>query len=343
VELLVVIAIVGVLVALLLPAIQAAREAARRAQCQNNVKNLALAVLNYESARKVLPPSSEMKQGVSRNGPTVELSMYQPFDPNGSALEGTRLSWIVKTLPYMEMQSLYQQFNLKADIFAQNVNAAPERAQPPILLCPSDSALGRFYTSSTWTQGKSLGKANYAAYASPEHITCQTVAPGALINTPQPLKNISDGVSNTLMLAEVRTRDEPTDQRGAWALAWTASSILGADVHGAISLTRICGQTPPPAYYPNPSWAQYFLPPNYVGDVSAPRDDLKECNDSAGADLEGMPCYVEGDTTASPRSLHPGGVNGANADGSVRWVANEVDFTFFGGIIGINEGVVLTQ
>jgi prepilin-type N-terminal cleavage/methylation domain-containing protein len=84
VELLVVIAIIGVLVALLLPAVQAAREAARRAQCQSSIKNIALAVLNYESAKKKLPVGlvSQAKE-----------------------IEGW--SWSTFTLPYLEQQSIY--------------------------------------------------------------------------------------------------------------------------------------------------------------------------------------------------------------------------------------------
>src|SRR4051812_21758732 len=91
VELLVVIAIIGILVALLLPAIQAAREAARRAQCESNIHNAAIAVLNYESAKKVLP-----------NGMTIDpaklatLNTLDSFGPN----------WLIDIFPYMEEQAL---------------------------------------------------------------------------------------------------------------------------------------------------------------------------------------------------------------------------------------------
>src|ERR1700760_4340713 len=88
VELLVVIAIIGILVALLLPAIQAAREAARRSQCQNHIKNLALAVLNYESAKKRYPPGF----------------VSEPLKTEAWA-------WSIFILPYIEEQALYDRLS----------------------------------------------------------------------------------------------------------------------------------------------------------------------------------------------------------------------------------------
>jgi prepilin-type N-terminal cleavage/methylation domain-containing protein len=137
VELLVVIAIIGILVALLLPAIQAAREAARRAQCQNNLKNVALAVLNYESANRKFPPG---------------------FLPQPSTVEAW--GWAVFILPYMEEQGIFDQLrpsrtylspvdgarkgkrNL-ADVFAAGASNAAEivplQTAIPSFRCPSDT------------------------------------------------------------------------------------------------------------------------------------------------------------------------------------------------------------
>src|SRR4051812_10182455 len=139
VELLVVIAIIGILVALLLPAIQAAREAARRAQCQNHLKNLGLAVLNHESAKKKFPVG------------------FVPTGPNGGI---ESWGWGVFILPYIEEQGIYDQLrpsptfvqpvngankgarNL-ADLFAaaaSNANEVlPLQATIPVFRCPSDT------------------------------------------------------------------------------------------------------------------------------------------------------------------------------------------------------------
>src|SRR5438309_8888733 len=94
IELLVVIAIIAVLIALLLPAVQAAREAARRAQCTNNLKQMALAALNFESTYSQLPPG------------------YGPNPPGG----GGRINPKVLILPYLENGNTYNAFNLQADI-----------------------------------------------------------------------------------------------------------------------------------------------------------------------------------------------------------------------------------
>src|ERR1700704_2350545 len=104
VELLVVIAIIGILVALLLPAIQAAREAARRAQCQNNLKNVSLAGVNYESAKKILPIGTvfpELDASGLVTNPTINTNV------NFGA------SWVVLILPYLENQSLYNSLVFK--------------------------------------------------------------------------------------------------------------------------------------------------------------------------------------------------------------------------------------
>ncbi len=123
VELLVVIAIIGILVALLLPAIQAAREAARRSQCSNNMKNVGLAMLNYVDVKKRLPAATPFRP----NNNTF------PNVPNGKG--GT---WVVQILPFIEEQALYDQFDQeKASNHANN--AIVIGTPLPWAICPSDS------------------------------------------------------------------------------------------------------------------------------------------------------------------------------------------------------------
>lgn len=323
VELLVVIAIIGILVALLLPAIQAAREAARRIKCQNNLKNLSLAVLNYESQMGALPPGADVAQ---ISGERVSTGENDP-----------PLSWIVFTLPYIEDANIQAQFDLEKNAYQQDTNTRPEENQPEILLCPSDSARGRFYVAS----GRRFAKGNYAAYVGPEHVICMRVFPGAMINEPQPLEKIIDGTSKTLMLAEVRTRDHEQDERGVWAVGWTGASVLSYDMHSQNVGTGDCaGRKRNTPYFPYHVGTDP-LPPN--SSVNSNNNDrLRTCPDKAGAFLEFMPCTKQESNvtwiSAAPRSLHPGGVNATHVDGSVRWLADEIDIYLMARLISINEG-----
>src|SRR5262245_54748600 len=183
VELLVVIAIIGILVALLLPAIQAAREAARRAQCQSNLRNLGIAVLNYENQKKGLPPATTAKT------------------PAGSEWFATtdvldiEWSWIVQILPQIEDQQLADQIDIKQRIPNQatdllNKKGHPQENQPAVLVCPSDGSRGRLFSNARQTWNLRLAKGNYAAYVSPEHTNAMRVYPGAMINEVQGLKRL---------------------------------------------------------------------------------------------------------------------------------------------------------
>ena len=115
VELLVVIAIIGVLVALLLPAVQAAREAARRMQCTNNLKQVELACHNYESANKELPPGS----GYDRTDEPVP-------------------TWVVRLFPFFEQQGLASLYRLKEYADSSYNSALAKTSSIGMLVCPSD-------------------------------------------------------------------------------------------------------------------------------------------------------------------------------------------------------------
>src|SRR5688572_3201721 len=117
VELLVVIAIIGILIALLLPAVQAAREAARRTQCSNNLKQIGLGLQNYHSARNRLPWGS-----------SYQLS--SPVDPRD------RMSnWASSILPFIEQEALFEKFDFTVDFIHAN-NDAVATAVVPTFICP---------------------------------------------------------------------------------------------------------------------------------------------------------------------------------------------------------------
>jgi len=339
VELLVVIAIIGILVALLLPAIQAAREAARRVQCLNQIHNLAIAVHNYENQHKALPQA--LDAAAASDGKRIASVQ------NG----GTRLSWIVRILPYIEQAQLFDQFDMKLNIANQtNLETAtdstrgPQSGQVDMLLCPSDEARNRFFVSTPFigAGNRVYGKGNYGAYVAPEHVECVPLARGAMIHVPQPMGRIEDGTSNTLLLGELRTRDDDKDIRGAWALAWPGTSMIAIDMHGASVLNRICVQTSPPDYIPNPVYRDFVLTPN----TQTYEDDLFVCDANTtapNARLDRMPCKSIGEMIAASRSNHPGGVNAAHVDGSTRWITDDVDPVLYGSLVCAHDGSTLAE
>jgi len=323
VELLVVIAIIGILVALLLPAVQAAREAARRTECRNKLKNLSLATLNFENQGGGLPAATAAKPDNDAFFTSIDLVEIH-------------LSWVVRVLPFMEEQAVYDRFDIDARVDQQSLDLRPEEMQVATMSCPSDQAQGRFYTSrNSWT--RRFAKGNYAAYVSPEHINAMRVYPGALINETQSLAKLADGTSKTLMLSEVRTRENEADPRGVWSAAFCGGSILSYDMHDTTH--TLGGWTKRnTAYIPLENVDIDAFTPN--SKPTGNSDRLRECPDSAGADLEGMPCTQDNGTWtgAAPRSNHPGGVNAALADGSVTWLTDDVDKFLMARMVCINDG-----
>jgi len=328
VELLVVIAIIGVLVSMLLPAIQQIRESARRAKCSNNIRQLGLAIHNYESSAGIFPGGGIIDFG------NATSTAFQ-------SQSGPMLSWIVMILPHIEQQSLADLFDLSTSSL-QQINE-PQATQSPSLLCPSDRSTGRFFSSPTQTNQKRFAKGNYAAFASPFHVENQIRFPGAVSGRGKRIAEIRDGTSNTLMLGEVRTREHEQDQRGAWALPWNGATLLAFDMHS----TGGSGFTASPASLgltqrPNSGTAEFDEGEELVGGAM---DVLYGCPELNQAQLEKMPC---GDferyrwLSSAPRSLHPGGVNVVHADGSTSFYRDDVDEFAMAYAISIDDGQVVS-
>lgn len=321
IELLVVIAIIGILISLLLPAVQAAREAARRIQCQSHLKQLATAIHNYADTLQSLPASGVVNTTVPE------------YDPKS----GSMFSWAALLLPYFEQQNLHSQFNFSASVLAQP--AAALAAQPATLLCPSDGAQGRSFQHPTHTNNARLGKANYVAFVSPYHVEYQSRFRGAMTShgrqTFAALQR--DGTSSTLLLSEVLTRDTPSDQRGAWLLAWNGASQIAFDLHQDGDV--VFGGR---GYRPRTDSAALgsTQPPNNPG----PNVDLiYDCTDAAEAQTLRMPCFTWESSggnsyfSAAPRSWHPGGVNVVYADAHIGFLPNSVDRLTMAYLVSIDD------
>jgi prepilin-type processing-associated H-X9-DG protein len=157
--------------------------------------------------------------------------------------------------------------------------------------------------------------------------------PGALVSQPQKLGKVVDGTSNTILLAEVRTRDNPLDERGAWALGWNASTLLSFDMHDLG--TGLFGTSNTPFTADSRSLG-FTQPPNNTNENL---DVLRRCPDPAEAQILGMQCGAGiGWISAAPRSQHAGGVNIARLDGSVDFLSDSVDEFVMAYAIAINDG-----
>jgi prepilin-type processing-associated H-X9-DG protein len=290
---------------------------------------LALAVQNYCGAKKRLPASGLVGPLTTGTGVFVVTKNYW------DARSGKMFSWITQILPYSEESALYERFDFSVSVLAQP--REPQETHIPMLLCPSDSASERLFTSAGLTSGKRFAKGNYAAWASPDHLDLQAIWPGALSDQPQHLQKITDGLSKTLLLGEVRTRDYLLDQRGAWALPWVGASLLAFDAHPE-DISISANGNDRTIFRTSASSIQAPQSPNGIYP-----DTLYDCSDAAKAQLENMPCVpMQGNLnayyTAAPRSLHLGGVNVAFLDGHVEFLIETIDKVTMAYMVSINDG-----
>ncbi|MCA9186372.1 MAG: DUF1559 domain-containing protein [Pirellulaceae bacterium] len=184
VELLVVIAIIGLLIALLLPAVNAAREAARRTSCLNSVMQLNLAVHNYEFVFETLPSGVINPDGPIRNEET-----------------GQHISWIVNVLPYMEQQSLYRMIDQSAGAYAPE-NATARSVVIPFLVCSSNPL--------EVSLNGTVAHSTYAGCYNDDEVPIDVDNNGVMfLNSHVRYSEITDGSSNTILLGEC-IQDEVT-------------------------------------------------------------------------------------------------------------------------------------
>jgi prepilin-type N-terminal cleavage/methylation domain-containing protein len=332
VELLVVITIIGILIALLLPAVQSAREAARRAQCQNNLKQLSLGCLNYEQQFRAFPPSSCWSDMVP--GKTVSASMYAENQNN------LRENWVILILPFIEQQSLYNAFN-RALPTNHADNALARGTQLSVMLCPSDGFNRTKYDGTKGNQtsnnGAGWARGNYGANGSigyqSDQCHCNASDHASSLcgatdyawadpnyrgvmgaNASVSIDEIRDGTSNTILILELRSGLTAYDPRGTWALSGAGpSSVWG---HGFV--TDAGG---PNCLYTNSDDTLNCLQlaTELGGDATAGATELIRRK---------MPCYQGTgacpNRQAASRSMHVGGVYVAFCDGSVHWISDNI-------------------
>ena len=220
VELLVVIAVIGILIGLLLPAVQAAREAARRMSCQNNLKNIGLALHNYESTYRVFPAGYQHE-----------------FGPTGSALQPANhkgLAWGAAMLPQLEQGSLYEAINFDVPMW-DDVNRQPRETFLSVFLCPSDTYSANYHVvrDDSVDPVEQYAGSSYAANWGPSTDVVNLddtplQSQGVFYrNSRTKTRDILDGLSNTLAFGERHNgpiRGETTaGGHASYENAWSAA------------------------------------------------------------------------------------------------------------------------
>jgi prepilin-type N-terminal cleavage/methylation domain-containing protein/prepilin-type processing-associated H-X9-DG protein len=208
-ELMFVVGIIGVLISLLLPAIQSAREQARRAQCSNNLAQLGIAMGNYVSTHSVLPPGV-----VNDKGPIVN----QPV--------GYHHGWTVQILPFIGQHNVYRRFDLDDSIYAPS-NETAQTVVISTFLCPSSS----------WTWRSQSG----ISYAGCHHDVEAPIAAdnhGVLyLNSRVRFDDITDGLAQTILLGELRSNEQVISN---WASGTRATlRNTGAGLNSENALTAL--------------------------------------------------------------------------------------------------------
>lgn len=295
VELLVVIAVIGILIALLLPAVQYAREAARRIQCQSNLKQIGLALHNYHDINSALP----YRQG-------------------GPANAAQRWSGFVCLLPLIEQPALFDAFQVAvddaslADVYPWNEwmsnGIVPTAARLPTLICPSDSDSGPF-------EGQAGSNYSFSAGDSWKSISSRTPRGVFGLGSSTRLSQITDGASNTLLLAEVvRPNGDrligDVARRVPLTFPWDCPSHTGWDGRAYAPSQYMTWFDAKMGY----RWADGGATFTAVTTILPPN---------------GPSCIIDdtdfGDGILTAASRHSGGINILIGDGSVRFVAENID------------------
>ena len=324
VELLVVIAIIGILIALLLPAVQAAREAARRSQCTNNLKQLGLAFHNYHDVYKVFPAYQYM------NTPTT----WNSWRGHGA---------LTMILPYIEQRALYDQMDFRFEWDNNNESAIPTASAPTnfwisqrkidAFLCPSDSPYpNRAYGGNNYMVS---GGARRDFYSTGAAVSASGVF---LRRIETSMAEIFDGSSNVIMLSEQIKGD---DQGGSLTIRrdFTNNNPLTQDQFppaAAIEAAGVTCDSNATSWHQSNAGRQWNASfPGFIAiNTIAPPNwkHISCCNDGTF----GYACDRNG--IVPPKSMHPGGVNVTVADASVRFVSETIDLTTWQRLGGRADG-----
>jgi len=316
VELLVVIAIIGVLVALLLPAVQSAREASRRIKCQNHLKQWSLAMQNHHDTYLKLP------------------FFTQVVNEQGQAI---RHNWPPFVMPYLEQANRVAGYDMKIHWYS-GTNLAVTQIQLPVFQCPSDRP------NAKWTDqtGYMSVRGNYlVCYGNHTFGNNTGIGVGrgmfGITSASNPAGNVfepyrtkfgdaTDGLSNTLLMSEVIVARQDNNQGGGGS--WPSGDFRGHVWHDATSSS--------PSHCPNIfmtiNGPNSTVPDNALCGTIPNNDPRMPCTNGSSTDRQNV-----------ARSRHPAGVNATMADGSSRFVSNNINLAAWKAMGSMDAGDLINE
>jgi prepilin-type N-terminal cleavage/methylation domain-containing protein/prepilin-type processing-associated H-X9-DG protein len=346
IELLVVIAIIAVLIALLLPAVQAAREAARRSQCVNNLKQQALALLNYTDVHGSLPPTFEQT-------------------PTGAGVNGNDFSMKTRMLPFMDNTVIFNALNMS---FVTEPSTGKGVGEPnntvlvvtiSTFLCPSDGNNSGLHGNvpwppPTWDTNVPSGMCSYGnnlgtlptIWGSTHLDGPAFVLGNQAYNGPIVLASITDGTSNTAMFSEW-IRGNQTSADGPWLVyqmpttTFSNGSAMTPKMNGSLettlrALSNECQTAGTASAWIYKGWTWLSAGCGVGGGYSHVNPPNKKA------------CMFHNDTTPTsdhtmigPSSRHPGGANVAFLDGSVHFIKDGINLGTWGALGTMAMGEVI--
>jgi len=303
IELLVVIAIIAVLVGLLVPAVQKVREAANRMSCQNNMKQLGIAMHNFQTTRGYFPAAAVTTATTNKSTLAMAARM-------GVTAPNVKHGWSIFILPFIEQDNLFKQYNLALD-WSNAANQMVRETPVKTYLCPTSTRMGDGFNNKTVTgvairvaPGDYAPNNGYDTVLETKGLVDVTANRNGVIdtNTVRQVGEILDGTSNTLLLSEDSGRPD----------AWRGSK-----------LTTPGGQT-------DGGWADpdnEFITHGYSED---------------GLTVNG-PCHTNCTNNNEVYSFHPSGAHHVMADGAIRFVQKSMPIRVFVKMITYNGGDVVTD